>query len=82
MHASTRQRITGIVVNQHRNFPRREYDQLKAILHNCVRHGLESQNRGNHTDFLAHLAGRVAFIEAVNPSRGLRLRGMLNQIET
>ncbi|MCA9145372.1 MAG: RNA-directed DNA polymerase [Planctomycetales bacterium] len=81
MRASTRQRITGIVVNQHRNIPRREYDQLKAILHNCISRGLQSQNRDKHTDYRAHLAGRVAFVEAVSPSRGQRLRDMLNQID-
>ncbi len=81
MRASTRQRITGIVVNQHPNIERRDYDQLKAILHNCRKHGLESQNRDRLSQFFAHLAGRVAFVEAVNPRRGKRLREILDQIE-
>lgn len=81
MRSSTRQRIAGIVVNQHRNIERREYDQLKAILYNCGKHGLQSQNHDNHADFRAHLAGRVAFAETVNPIRGRRLRTLLNQIE-
>jgi retron-type reverse transcriptase len=82
MRASTRQRIAGVVVNQHRNIERREYDRLKAILHNCVKHGVESQNRENHSEFYAHLTGRVAFVEAVNPHRGCRLRELFNQIES
>lgn len=81
MRTSTRQRIAGIVVNQHRNVPRGDYDQLKAILHNCRKYGLESQNRDRHNDYRAHLAGRVAFVEAVNPHRGRRLREWLNQIQ-
>lgn len=75
------QRITGLVVNQHSNIDRRTYDQLKAILHNCLRHGLDSQNHRGHADFRAHLTGRVAFVEVVNPTRGERLREMLDRIE-
>lgn len=81
MRASTRQRIAGIVVNQHRNLARREYEQLKAILHNCRQHGLESQNRDGHPDFRAHLTGRVAFLESVHPAHGRRLREVLRQLE-
>lgn len=81
MRAATRQRITGLVVNQHCNIERRTYDRIKAILHNCLRHGLESQNQHEHADFRAHLTGRVAFVEAVNPTRGKRLREMLDRIE-
>ncbi|MBI2479747.1 MAG: RNA-directed DNA polymerase, partial [Planctomycetia bacterium] len=82
MRASTRQRIVGIVVNRHRNIARGDYDQLKAILHNCRKYGLQSQNLDRHSDYRAHLAGRVAFIEAVNPHRGQRLREILDQIQS
>lgn len=40
-----RQQVTGIVVNRHANIARDDYDRLKAILTNCVRHGPQSQNR-------------------------------------
>ncbi|MDO5753864.1 reverse transcriptase family protein [Arthrobacter sp.] len=71
---STRQQITGIVVNQHLNAPRREFDALKAILHNCMLFGPESQNRADHTDYRAHLLGRITWMESLNPARGVRLR--------
>ena len=82
MHRSVRQRLCGLVVNQHLNIDRRDYDRLKATLTNCVRHGLESQNRDGHTDFHAHLRGRVAFVEQINPARGARLRALWESIQS
>ena len=80
MHRSTCQRITGLVVNEHVNVRREAYDELKAILHNCVRFGPEGQNRHAATDFQAHLNGRVAWVEAANAHRGARLRRIFNCI--
>ncbi|MBE9557977.1 MAG: RNA-directed DNA polymerase [Proteobacteria bacterium] len=75
------QRITGLTVNSHINVPRGAYDRLKAILHNCTRHGPANQNRENHPDFRAHLDGRITWVENVNPPRGLRLRLMFMAVE-
>ena len=81
MRQGVRQRLAGIVVNEDTNFPRVDYDRLKATLMNSVRHGPESQNRTGHDDFRAHLNGRVAFVEMLNPSRGKRLRQLFDSIE-
>ncbi|MGE0697873.1 MAG: reverse transcriptase family protein [Hyphomicrobiaceae bacterium] len=80
MTASVRQQVTGIVVNAHTNVGRDEFDRLKAILHNCRRHGLEAENRQGHTDFRAHLDGRVGWVESLNPIRGAKLRRLLDAI--
>lgn len=72
--ANRRQCVTGVVVNEHPNVTRADFDQLKAILHNCTVHGPASQNRHNHADFRAHLLGRIAWVASVNPTRGARLR--------
>ena len=71
--SGVRQTVTGIIVNERVNVSRREYDQLKAILHNCAIHGPESQNRSGHNDFRAHLQGRIAWVASLNPQRGQRL---------
>ena len=57
-----------------------ETDRLKATLTNCIRHGVESQNRDDHPEFLDHLRGRVAFVTQVNPARGVRLQALFEQI--
>jgi RNA-directed DNA polymerase len=69
-----RQQVCGVVVNQHPNVARAEYDTLKAILHNAARGGSGAQNRGQVADFRAHLLGRIAWVEQVNQQRGAKLR--------
>lgn len=71
---ATRQQITGIVVNKHTNTARKEFDALKAVLHNCVKYGPASQNRREHPDFRAQLLGKILWMEQLNPARGMRLR--------
>ena len=80
MPRSTRQRVTGIVVNAHCNVGRAEFDALKAVLHNCARLGPAGQNRAGVGDFRRHLDGRVCWVEQVNPRRGAKLRGMFERI--
>jgi hypothetical protein len=69
-----RQRVCGVIVNEHLNIARHEYDVLKAILHNSSVHGPASQNRRAAPDFRAHLLGRIAWINSLNPQRGEKLR--------
>jgi RNA-directed DNA polymerase len=80
MRRTVRQTVTGVVVNARPNVPRAEFDRLKAILTNCARHGPANQNRGNHPDFRAHLAGKVAHLAAVNPARGRKLWALFDRI--
>jgi RNA-directed DNA polymerase len=81
MSRSQTQRVTGLVVNDKPNLPRKDYDSLKAILTNCIRHGAASQNRDAHPSFRAHLLGRISHIQHVNPERGLRLRALFERIQ-
>lgn len=69
-----RQTITGIVVNRHLNLPRADYDDLKAIVHH-----LRSPADPRRADpvFINRLAGRIAWLEQVNPARGVKLRERL-----
>ena len=77
MRRSVRQHALGLVVNHKPNIRRDDFDCLKATLHNCVRFGIASQNRHQHLNFSAHLTGRVAHVERVNPNRGQQLRALL-----
>ena len=76
-----RQRVCGVIVNDHLNVPRHHYDALKAILHNARVHGPASQNRHALPDFRAHLLGRIAWIESVNPQRATRLRNDFARVD-
>ena len=68
------------MINRKINIARGDYDQLKAILHNCVRFGPGEQNRAGVADFRAHLAGRVAYVARINPDRGKRLIQLFDEI--
>lgn len=81
MRRGSRQRVTGIVVNAHCNVRRAEFDTLKAILFNCVRHGPAGQNKAGVTDFRRHLDGRVSWAEQIGPGRGVKLRALFDRIE-
>jgi hypothetical protein len=76
LRQGVRQQVAGVVLNVRPNVCRTEFDRLKAILTNCVRHGPHEQNREGHADFQAHLAGRIAYIAMLNPQRGRRLRDL------
>ncbi len=80
MRASVRQEICGLVVNASPRPERRELEQLEAILFNCVRDGASANNRAALPDFRAHLAGRIAWIAAHDPTRGARMRELFGRV--
>lgn len=81
MHRSHRQVLTGVIVNVKPNVPRAEFDRLKAILTNCVRHGPASQKRSVARDFRAHLAGRISHVASLNAARGRKLEALFEKID-
>jgi RNA-directed DNA polymerase len=74
MTSGGRQELCGVVVNEHPNVSRRDYDRLKAEVHRAATHGPAGVDR-------AQLRGRIAWIEAVNARRGARLRRDFERIE-
>jgi RNA-directed DNA polymerase len=81
MRAGRRQQLAGLVLNQRINVERSDFDDLRALLYNAARFGPASQNRAQHVDFRAHLAGRIAWVDATNSSRGARLQRLFAQID-
>ena len=81
MRQGVRQHLAGLVINDHPNVMRADFDRLKATLTNCVRFGPESQNRDALPYFRAHLEGRLAFMASINPAKAVRLRKVFFMIE-
>ncbi|GAA3573092.1 hypothetical protein GCM10022222_66720 [Amycolatopsis ultiminotia] len=79
--AYRQQRVAGLVVNAAPAVARAQYDELRAVLHNCVRTGPAAQNRRGHADFHAHLLGRIAWVAATNTARGAKLTALFRRIE-
>jgi hypothetical protein len=80
MFSGKRQHLTGLVINQKTNVVRRDYDTLRAILHQASHTGLAAQNREGRDNFRAHLQGRIAYVAATNPARGARLAKLFARI--
>jgi len=81
MRQGVLQHLAGVVANRRLNIWRADFDRLKAIPTNCVRQGAATQNRDGHSDFRAHLEGRVSYVESINPEKGKLLRSILQRIE-
>lgn len=81
MRADARQELAGVVVNARAQAPRGEFDELRALLHNAARHGARSQNRDDHSDFRAHVYGRIAWVGQGNDARRERLLEMADRVQ-
>ncbi len=80
--SSGRQQVLGTVVNHHPTLPRRDRDNLRAVLHNCAVHGWASQARDrSREEFRDHLLGRVSWVAGLDPGFGRRLRALADAID-
>ena len=75
MPRSTRQTVTGVVVNDHLNIDRRYFDRLKAVIHACA---AKDDTRFDDPVFVTSLMGKIGWVEAINPARGQKLRQLLS----
>jgi len=74
-----RQLVTGIVVNDELRIPREERRRFRAILHNCRKHGVESQGRGK-PHFEDYLRGFASYVHMVHPEEGQELLREVEQL--
>ncbi len=80
MFAGHRQSVLGLTVNVSPAASRQTFENLKALLNNCVRYGPESQNRDAVEHFQSHLRGRIAFVGSRHPSRNQKLLDLFERI--
>lgn len=81
LRAHQRQTVTGVIVNEKPNISRVDFDHLKAILTNCLRHGPSTQNRDCVDSFFNHLQGSIAHVAMLNPARGEKLNQLFHRID-
>lgn len=81
LRSHQRQSVTGVIVNEKPNISRGDYDRLKAMLTNCLRHGPSTQNRIEVPDFYNHLRGCIAHVSMLNPARGQKLTELFQRID-
>lgn len=76
---SQRQQVTGIVVNQSLHIPRRQRRKLRAILHNCRKHGVESQAKGK-PGFRDWLRGYASYVHMIHPADGAEMLAEVKEL--
>lgn len=81
MRAHRRQHLAGLVVNERPQPMRADYDNLRALLFNCVRHGPDSQNRLGLPHFREHVYGRIAWIGESNETRRRTLLDLAARVD-
>ncbi len=81
LRSHQRQSVTGVVVNAKPNISRVDFDHLKAIITNCLRHGPSTQNRDQIENFFNHLQGCIAYVSMLNPKRGQKLSDLFAGID-
>jgi len=82
LHNHARQSVTGVVVNDQLGVKRKTVRELRAILHNAKKTGLEAQNRDGIPNFADWLGGMISYVEMVNPKHGASLRRQFMEIQS
>jgi RNA-directed DNA polymerase len=71
MRQSSRQQVTGVVVNKILGLSRQERRRLRAMAHRLKQ---AKQNGSLAAEQVAHLNGKAAFVSMLNPEHGAQLR--------
>ena len=78
-----KRRLLGVVFNSELNVLKSEALKMRAIVHNCHRHGFQSQysraGKGSVGELYAWLEGKINWIKQINTVKGDRL---LTQLKT
>ncbi len=77
-----RKQLLGIVFNVHPNIGKDEYLRLRALTHNCLTQGFETQYRtaGKESteELITWLGGTINYVHQINPDKGARLQHEYN----
>lgn len=78
-----RKRLLGIVFNQKPNIQRKDYLTLRAIAHNCLNYGFESQairaGYDNPGKFYSWVNGKINYVKHIHPAHGEKLSAVLDK---
>lgn len=78
MRKGARREVTGIVVNEKLNLPRKKLRQFRAVIHQIEQNGPEGKTWGKSPNLFAALHGYAAHINMVRPDLG---RNYLTRVE-
>jgi hypothetical protein len=77
-----RRKMLGMIMNQKPNIPRDEYLHVRAIIHNCLTNGIQTQytraGKKSPEELIQYLRGKTSFMTQVSKEKGERLRDELD----
>jgi len=77
-----RRKMLGVVMNQKLNIAYDEYLRIRAIVHNCMVNGVDTQyaraGKESPEKLIQFLRGKVSFISSVHPGKGEKLKSELD----
>jgi retron-type reverse transcriptase len=79
MRQSSKQEVTGVVVNKKLNIDRKKMRQFRALIHNLKTKGPEAIHWG-HGEPAYTIPGYLQFINMVNPEKGAKLKSALSPL--
>jgi RNA-directed DNA polymerase len=85
MRPHNRQWVCGAVVNEKVNLRKKERLQLRAIIHNCKKNGIEAEAAKTNISpeaFIRKYAGRINWMTQLNPDAGLEMKLAFKKITT
>jgi len=81
-HGYYGRRLLGTIFNQKPNIPAMEYRNVRAITHNCLVHGFDSQaekaGKENGGALQTWLRGKINYMNQINPYKGAKLLAEFN----
>lgn len=82
IRAYYRRKMLGVIINQKPNVPREEYLKIRAIIHNCLTNGVQTQyeraGKSSPEELFRYLRGKTSFIMQVHREKGERLKEELD----
>ncbi|MEM7343090.1 MAG: reverse transcriptase domain-containing protein [Chloroflexota bacterium] len=80
LRQSSQQEVTGLVVNNQLNVPRKTLKQFRATLYQIEKDGPEGKRWGQSPDVIASILGFANFVYMVNPEKGAKYQAQVSRI--
>ncbi len=80
LRRSRQQEVTGVVVNEKANVPKKELKRFRAVLFQIEKDGFAGKHWGRSSDVLASMMGFANFVFMVNPEKGAELQARVRAL--
>jgi retron-type reverse transcriptase len=80
LRRSRQQEVTGVVVNEKANVPKKELKRFRAVLFQIEKDGFAGKHWGSSPDVLASMMGFANFVFMVNPEKGAELQARVRAL--